>query len=671
MLSVTDPLGRRTAFTRDTKGNVTSVTRLAGSAQAATTSLSYVPTGGVGIRRIASITDPLGQATSFAYDSVGYPAQVTDPLGAHDERRGPWRNAAGAGRRAGPMRRSSAATTRCDVVAATDPLGRVTALGRDGGGRLVSRTNPLGKRVGYAYDRLDRLAQITDPAGGTTRFQHDPNGNLVTVTDARSKATRFVYDGMNRLVSRIDPLQRSESFTYDGNGNVTSATDRKGQVTGVTYDALDRPVTVSVCRRLDGRAMSGTPATAWSSSWTRLAGTITRAWDLHDRLTSETTALGTVAYSYDAGGATDRHVGGRPAHRRLRLRRGRPPDAGLAGRRCRSARSTTPPAAGPRWSSPMASPQSTRTTPRHSSSASRTGAARVVLGTLTYAYDAAGNRVRAGGTWARVGLPQPVASATHDDANRVLTFGGAALTHDANGNLTQRRGAGRIRGMPAISSWPSTGPGSRRASATTRWAAGTSSTPMRWMTRFLYDGVHAVEVFGPAGAVSLLGGLEVGEHLALGEPGDGFVPLTDALGSVLALSDEAGAVGAEYTYQPVRGDRGSGRARPEPVPVHRPRGRRHRPLFPSGAVLSPGAPALHRRESHRVRGRARQSLRLCAEQPAQPDRSARRRRGSRPTAVDRRHGDGRMGPGREDAPRRRAASASPASRMPTRRSSSG
>ena len=560
VLSVTDPLGRRTAFTRDTKGNVTSVTRLAGSAQAATTSLSYVPTGGVGIRRIASITDPLGQATSFAYDSIGYPAQVTDPLGARTSVAGLGGTLRGLADGLGngtELRRDNAV----DVFAATDPLGRVTALGRDLGGRLVSRTNPLGKRVGYAYDRLDRLAQITDPAGGTTRFQHDPNGNLVTVTDARSKATRFVYDGMNRLVSRIDPLQRSESFTYDGNGNVTSATDRKGQVTVVTYDALDRPVTVSYA---DGSTVSH----VWDAGnrlvqiVDSLAGTITRAWDLHDRLISETTALGTVAYSYDAAG------------RRIAMSVAGQPTVGYgydaAGRLTQVSRgalsvSAVYDAAGRRTS--LVLPNGITAEYAYDAASQLIGLTyrrgSGVLGTLTYAYDAAGNRVRAGGTWARVGLPQSVASVTHDDANRVLTFGGAALTHDANGNLTSdgaRTYAWNARNqLVAVD-----GAGISMRFGYDALGRRQEQHADALVTRFLYDGVHAVEVFGSAGAVSLLGGLEVGEHLALGEPGDDFVPLTDALGSVLALSDEAGAVGAEYTYQPFGAT--AGPAAPDPNP---------------------------------------------------------------------------------------------------------
>jgi YD repeat-containing protein len=45
------------------------------------------------------------------------------------------------------------------------------------------------------------------------------------------------------------------------------------------------------------------------------------------------------------------------------------------------------------------------------------------LGTLTYTYDAAGRRTAVGGTWARTGLPQPMAGASYDAANRVQAWG--------------------------------------------------------------------------------------------------------------------------------------------------------------------------------------------------------------------------------------------------------
>src|SRR5262249_58577568 len=61
--------------------------------------------------------------------------------------------------------------------------------------------------------------------------------------------------------------------------------------------------------------------------------------------------------------------------------------------------------------------------------------ATTTLGTLTYTYDAAGQRTQVGGTWARTALPPALDPASYDAANRPLTFGGQVLASDLNGNL--------------------------------------------------------------------------------------------------------------------------------------------------------------------------------------------------------------------------------------------
>jgi YD repeat-containing protein len=65
LLAVTDPLGRRTAFAYDTFGNVTTVTRLAGTPEAVATTLTYEPA----FHQVATITDALSRVTTFVYDS--------------------------------------------------------------------------------------------------------------------------------------------------------------------------------------------------------------------------------------------------------------------------------------------------------------------------------------------------------------------------------------------------------------------------------------------------------------------------------------------------------------------------------------------------------------------------------------------------------------------------
>jgi YD repeat-containing protein len=77
MLSSTDQLGRTTTYTYDSRGNTTSVTRLYGTQQAATTSYTYDPN----FSQITGAADPLGHTWTIGLDSHGNATSVSDPLG--------------------------------------------------------------------------------------------------------------------------------------------------------------------------------------------------------------------------------------------------------------------------------------------------------------------------------------------------------------------------------------------------------------------------------------------------------------------------------------------------------------------------------------------------------------------------------------------------------------
>ena len=59
-----------------------------------------------------------------------------------------------------------------------------------------------------------------------------------------------------------------------------------------------------------------------------------------------------------------------------------------------------------------------------------------MLGDLSYEYDAAGRRVKMGGSYARQSLPPSLTSTTHNDANQLTQRGTLTLSYDDNGNLT-------------------------------------------------------------------------------------------------------------------------------------------------------------------------------------------------------------------------------------------
>jgi RHS repeat-associated protein len=68
-------------------------------------------------------------------------------------------------------------------------------------------------------------------------------------------------------------------------------------------------------------------------------------------------------------------------------------------------------------------------------------------------------------------------------------------------------------------------------------------------TEFFYDGLTLVQELGGS-TVTLLTGLGIDEYLTRTDATGTRTLLTDALGSTVALSDPAGAVQSEYTYEP-------------------------------------------------------------------------------------------------------------------------
>lgn len=170
------------------------------------------------------------------------------------------------------------------------------------------------------------------------------------------------------------------------------------------------------------------------------------------------------------------------------------------------------------------------------------------LGTLLYGYDASGNRQVVGGTWARTGLPPALEAATYNAANRQLTFGAQTLAYDLNGNLTSDNTSTYtwdVRNRLSVITGP--GPASFVYDGTGRRLAKTIDGTT---TNFLYDGLNPVQEQAGSTLRNLLTGLGVDEFLTRDDGAGARGVLGDALGSTLALVDEAGAIQATYTYDP-------------------------------------------------------------------------------------------------------------------------
>lgn len=555
--SEVDALGRTTTYQYDAVGNITQVTRLSGTPNAVSASMTYDPT----YNKVTSVTDPNGNKTTFTYDGFGNLVQTTDALGhsvssVYDSQ----------GRLISVQdalsHLSSLGYSGADLSAATDALGRTTQFFADSVGRPRSITDPLSNPTYITYDALDRTSSTTDAKGGNIGATFDANGNVLTQVDQNLNSTSFSYDGRNRVTGSQDALSQSDSVAYEPGGAVSKATDRKGQVTAVqTFDGLGRIVKIGYGATVAApTTFKSTVTNTWDAG-NRLtqvvdstSGTISRVYDDLDRLTSETTPQGSVSYTYDAAGRrSTMTVQGQPtvtytwdaANRVTQIQQA----AGAINGNAVQTISFTYDNANRRVQTTLVNgivAAYTYDDANELTGITYTTSTGTLIGDLSYTYDGAGRRNSVGGSLANVLPGVAVSSASVDANNRLSNWGGQALTYDANGNLVSD-GANTYtwderNQLVSIS-------GATSASfAYDSFGRRTSKTVAGMQTKFVYDGINAVQQTTGSTVLSLLGGLGVDERYAELSAEHQAIVLVDGIGSTIALADAAQTIQTSYAY---------------------------------------------------------------------------------------------------------------------------
>ena len=543
--SITDTLGRTTTYQYDGLGNIVRLTRLAGTANAVSTQFTYTSD----YNQLASVTDPLGHTATLGYtngclssttdalghkvtiqcNSAGQPSTLTDALG-HVTKLG---------------------YEGYDLQSITDPLGRTTLLATDPLGRPAVTEDPLGNVTLVQYDTNDRVTQVTDALNQSTTMHYDGNGNPLSVTLPSKAVISQTYDPRNRLLTRTDALKQVDSWTYDGMGNVRTHTDRRKQVTTTTYDALDRPLQVAYA---DGSSQQPTydAGNRMTGVVDSVSGALSFGYDDLDRLTQAVTPQGTIAYAYDAAG---RRTGMTPAaqamvnyawdaaNRLSAITQGSERvQLGYDNANRRTA--TVLPNATRMNRSFDAGNQLTALT--------YVGPTGITLGQLVYGYDADGRRTAKTGSFATDLAPiATTANGSFDLNNRQTHFDAAALTYDADGNLTSdgvntytwnaRNQLTQIKQGSVVQASYSYDALGRRTAKTLAGAAA---------VQYLYDGANAVQETQGSTVNPILTGLAMDERYARNDTGGRSYFFTDALNSTIALTNPAGAITQQYSYDP-------------------------------------------------------------------------------------------------------------------------
>jgi RHS repeat-associated protein len=276
---ITDPDGKEFHYNYDGAGNLSTV-QLPGittpvtytydtshfflsavDSRGNTEALTYHPDG-----RLASITDAVGNTTSFAYNlaqnktittypdagvvttqynASGLVLSETDALNhtttyTYDSNRNKLTET-----NALQQTTTNTYDAKGNVTSVTDPAGKILRWTYNQYGMPVTATDKLGNVQTTQFDANSNPVSTTDALGTRAAFVWDSRGNPLTSTDGNGKITRFTYDAYGNVMTRTDPLNRTTSYTYDTMGRAVTMTDPRGGVSRFTYDSLGNLLTVT------------------------------------------------------------------------------------------------------------------------------------------------------------------------------------------------------------------------------------------------------------------------------------------------------------------------------------------------------------------------------------------------------------------------------------------
>ncbi|EGC8271653.1 RHS repeat-associated core domain-containing protein [Listeria monocytogenes] len=129
------------------------------------------------------------------------------------------------------------------VTASYDEEGRKISFTYDIYGNKTSETDEKGNKKTLTYDADNALIDTKLANGTSVAYKYDDNGNTTEKNVTASGKTQkniYEYDVDNKITAFTDALNRTIKYEYDAAGNKTKAIMPNGRVTESTYDSADR-----------------------------------------------------------------------------------------------------------------------------------------------------------------------------------------------------------------------------------------------------------------------------------------------------------------------------------------------------------------------------------------------------------------------------------------------
>ncbi|MEV1049233.1 RHS repeat-associated core domain-containing protein [Streptomyces sp. NPDC049916] len=572
--TVTDPENHATTYDHDADGQVEKVTDALQHSRSRTFDTN---------RNIDTATDALGvgstpgNVTKYGWDSRNNPTGSTLPTGATATVSG-YQTIAGSDL---PGTMTSADGEKTDYTYDTAGNTKSVAVQGTGGGNQSFDHNPATPTCGgfegqickvttkmtasksvttnFTYDTKGNLKTVKAPAPlGTTTYTYDDLGRVSSAKDARGITILYEYDHRDRVTKVDSSNYQTVTYEYDSDGNLTQRSDGTG-VVKYAFDPLSRE-TVRTLQNGSQTVLTYTPA-GNVDTYQDPAGLTDYTWNEVNKLTELKDPKGRItkyAYNKNDVRTTTTYPGntvqtvtpdksGRPEKIKATSPKGTLVDLAYTyarsdGKDGGKIRTTTDAVAG------------TKTSYEYDSAGRFSYAAENKGTTLTsswqYCYDLAGNLTSQG---TDKGCPRGT-TYTINDAQQITAKNGSTTNWSYNQIGNETAAASTPETTRTGIKWTDH---SQMTSITTggktyagEYGSTDQSERIRLGDTFFHNGPLGLSATSTAGVDTGFNREPGGTLNSMTRGGKNHYYLTDALGSVVALADEAGTKVNTYAYSP-------------------------------------------------------------------------------------------------------------------------
>ncbi|MGW7199040.1 RHS repeat-associated core domain-containing protein [Streptomyces chryseus] len=576
--TVTDPEQHTTKYEHDADGQVTKVTDANERSRSRTFDAN---------RNIATATDAMGvdgvgaNVTAYGWDARNNPTSAKLPTGATSAVTG-YQTIAGADL---PGSMSTPDGEKADFTYDTaGNTASVAVTGTGGGtqsftynkatptcggfeGQRCTVKDARGKVTSFTYDAKGNLSKVTPPAPlGVTTYTYDGLGRPATAKDGRGVTTLYTYDHRDRITKVDTSGYATVTYTYDGDGNLKQRSDGTG-VTAYDFDPLSRE-TVRTLQNGSQTRLTYTPA-GNVDTYEDPAGVTDYTWNKVNKLSELKDPTGKVTtYTYNNNdtrtkttypGGTVQEItldkSSRPTAIKATSPKGTLTDLSYTYGYDHDANTATADKDGAKIRTRTDTAAGLKQTYAYDSAGRMTLAKETAGATLkttwVYCFDAAGNLTSQADTGT---CPGSGSTFTYNDASQLTAKNGVTTgwSYDKLGNETA--GASTTAEARTAEKWSD-------YSQLTSLTVGGKTYAGQYGSTDQSERIKLGDTFfhnGPLGlSAKSTGGVDMGFNREPGGTlnsmttgGKSYYYLTDALGSVIALTDDTGTKVNSYSYSP-------------------------------------------------------------------------------------------------------------------------